>query len=580
MLLLYAQLWKGRKTVDNQSQKRQMAAFYIFAVILVGLAANLWVIQVKNGEKYAVMALEQGSRYVSLEDVCRGEILDRNLVPLTGEQKGDRIVVFPFIVEDKETVIQGLSEILGVSSEVVAGLLNGAPCYLPFQLSPEQVDAVKKRDWKGVAVLPVHFRYGGRPLTAQVLGHLGKIASPDELAVLGQQSDKIYHYGDVVGKAGLEAFYEPELKGIRPERAARVFFDAEGNLLKGSVLQVEENIRDNSRQDLVLTIDARIQRVVEEVMDKSIAKGAVVVMEAGTGDLLAMAGRPAYNPAQVEEYMNNGGAEQFIDHCTALYPPGSIFKIAVAAAALGEGTVSSESPFTCSGAKENLIHCWKDEGHGSLNFSRAFAESCNPVFAKVGLSLGAQKIIEYALKLGLTNQSVTGYPVKPDPRQDLNLIGEPNNLVNSSIGQGPVLVTPVQVAAMINTIVSDGIYRAPRLVKEIRKNNGGVARELAGDPGQRAIQSDTAGKLRTLMELVIDEGAGSEASVPFFGSAGKTGSAQVGNTEPSVNAWFTGYAPRSNPRYIVTVMIEDGVSGGQSAAPVFREIMEQILLLD
>ncbi|OPY58771.1 MAG: Stage V sporulation protein D [Pelotomaculum sp. PtaU1.Bin035] len=566
--------------MDFQRQRRQVAAFYIFAAIFGLLAVNLWIIQVRDGEKYAVMALEQESRYVSLEDVIRGKILDRNLAPLTGEQEEDRIVVFPDMLEDKEAFILELSGILNVTCETLAGRLGGPPCRLPFRLSPEQAEAVKQRDWRGVAVLPVRLRYGGRPLAAQVVGHLGKISSWEELTSLGKGSDKVYHYGDMVGKAGLEAFYEPELKGGRPERAVRVFHDARGMLLNGSAFQLDEDIRDGNRQDLVLTIDARIQQAVEDVMDSKVAKGAVVVMEAGTGDLLAMAGRPAFHPARVEEYLKDGGGERFFDHSTALYQPGSIFKIVVAAAALEEGVASLESQFTCRGEKESLIRCWSDAGHGDINFARAFAVSCNPVFAGLGLKIGAPKLIEYAGRLGLGNQSVIGYPVPPDPRQDLDLIGAPYNLVNSSVGQGPVLVTPVQITSMLNAVVSGGVYREPRLVREIRQEGGGAARELSPDQGRRAISPETAGKLRSLMELVTQEGAGSEAQIPVFGSAGKTGSAQLGNGEHSVNAWFTGYAPLADPRYIVTVLVEEGVSGGESAAPVFRDIMEKILRID
>lgn len=560
-------------------RRRQVAVFCFFIIILGLLTVCLWMIQIRDGEKYAAMALEQGSIYVPLEDVCRGKILDRNLVSLTGGQEGERIVVFPSIIE-KEEVIQGLSEILNMPRTVLADLLNGAPCYLPYQLSPAQIEAVTERGWKGVTVLPVSFRYGDRPLAAQVTGHLGKIASREELSILSIQGCKAYQYDDVVGKIGLEAMYESDLKGERPERAARVYHDAGGNILNGSVITVEEGVRDSSRRDLVLTIDTRIQQVVENVMDNRAIKGAVVVMEAGTGDLLAMAGRPAFHPAQVEDYLRKGGGERFFDHCTALYQPGSIFKIIVAVVALEEGIAGTDSLFTCGGAKDILIHCWNDTGHGNITFSRAFAESCNPAFARIGLSLGAQKIIDYAGKLGLDNQSVTGYPVPADPRQDMNLIAAPYNLVNSSIGQGPVLVSPVQIAAMMNAVVSDGIYRVPRLVKEVRRSGGGAAREFASEPGCQAIRPDTAAVLRELLELATDEGVARGSSVPVFGSAGKTGSAQTGDIKHSVNAWFTGYAPRVNPRYIVTVLVEDGASGSESAAPVFREIMEQILRFD
>ncbi|MDD3654928.1 MAG: penicillin-binding transpeptidase domain-containing protein, partial [Desulfotomaculaceae bacterium] len=442
--------------MDLRKRKRLISAFCFFIFVLSLLVVKLWFIQVRDGEEYAVMTLEQVSSYVALEEACRGQILDRNLAPITGEIIEERVVVFPALIDDKDAVLQILSGILETPREVLTGLISDIPCYLPLKLSPEQAVAIKERDLKGVTVLPICFRYGDRPLAAQVVGHLGKISSMDEFALLSGCSKKLYRYGDLVGKSGLEAFYEQELKGIRPERAVRVFYDAGGNLLNGSVLSVEEDVKDSSRQDLVLTIDARIQSIVEDVMDKEIPNGAVVVMEAGTGDLLAMAGRPAYHPAQVEDYLQPGEEERFFDRCTALYPPGSIFKIVVAAAALEEGVISPENQFTCNGANEKLIHCWQDVGHGSITFLQAFAKSCNPVFARVSLSLGAQKIIEYAKRLGLDNQTVIGYPISPDRRQDLTLIAAPNNLVNSSVGQGPVLATPVQVTSMVNAIVNDG----------------------------------------------------------------------------------------------------------------------------
>lgn len=558
-------------------QKRLVRTFFVFGLCFLGLIAQLWLIQIRDGDRYSYLALEQGSRWVSLEDTPRGKILDRNLSPLSGERREDRVVVFPMAVGDRTEVSRGLAEILGVHFSELKRYLEGSACSLPYNITPEQSAAIQKRGWTGVMVFPVQFRYGERPLASQTVGHLGRIASHEEFLSLGGRGKKIYRYDDMVGKTGLERVYEQDLKGSRPQRAVRVFTDAGGKLLGGPGFEVEERVKDKGRRDLVLTVDSSVQQIVEDIMDRRVAKGAVVVMEAGSGDILALASRPGFNPAHPEQSLGARAEERFFDHCTALYQPGSVFKVVVAAAALEEGAVGPESRFTCRGEKENLIRCWKEAGHGDIDFSRAFAESCNPVFVQVGFHLGAPKLIEYAGRMGLGNQSVIGYPAPFDPRQDLNLIGAPYNLVNSSIGQGPVLVTPVQVAAMLNTVVSDGVYREPRLVKEIRKNGGVVAGEFAPDHGKRAISPDTAGKLRSLLELAVDEGAGREAMVPVFGSAGKTGSAQIGDGKGPVNAWFTGYAPRTNPCYIVTVLVEEGISGGVTAAPVFRDIMEQIL---
>ncbi len=567
--------------MDYLRQKRLVYLFLIFFACFLGLVSQLFLIQYRDGDLYACLALEQGSRWVSLENTPRGRILDRNRVPLTGERTEERVVLFPAAVGNRDEVSRQLAGILGVEQDKLNTFFNGEPCLLPYKLTPGQAAAIQNRGWTGVMALPVQFRYGEQQLAAQVIGHLGKISSPEEFTDLSGRNNKVYHYDDLVGKTGLEKYYEDVLKGSLPRRAVRVYTDAAGRLLGGPGFIVEEQTEDHARRDLVLTIDARIQKIVEEIMDQSVDRGAVVIMEAGSGDILAMASRPAYHPARPEDYLDAAGEENcFLDHCTALYQPGSVFKVVITAAALEEGVADFDSQFTCRGAGETLLRCWKPEGHGAISFAQAFAESCNPVFARIGLQLGAQKVIDYAGLFGLDNQSVLGYPAPRDSRQDLKQIEAPYNLVNSCIGQGPVLVTPVQVASLINTVVSGGFYRQPRLVQEICKSSGDTVQMLPDDPGQRVISSETAEKLGKLLEMAVEEGTGQEALVPVFGSAGKTGTAQVGDNSLSVNAWFAGYAPRANPRYVAAVLSEGEAGGSAAAAPVFREIMEAILELD
>ena len=561
-------------------RKRLVLTLVIFFMCFLGLAIQLWRIQIIKGEVYSCLALEQGSLSVSLEDTPRGKFLDRNLVPFNEGKTENRVVVFPEVVKDKDRAAKELAKILGVNEVAIKGYLAEGAGYLPYGLTSEQTNLIRQKSWTGIMALPVQFRYGENSLAAQTLGHLGKVTSYAEYFDLVTNSEKIYRYNDLVGKTGLEMVYEEDLKGNRPARAIRVFKDAKGKLLGGPGFELEEQAPDKDRRDVVLTLDSRIQQLVEDTMDRKIDSGAVVVMEAGTGDILAMASRPGFDTAHPEQNTDGAAASSSFDHCAALYQPGSVFKIVVAAAALENNPSIMNSRFTCRGANEDLMRCWKDEGHGDINLSRAFAQSCNPAFVKTGLDLGAQRLIECARRLGLDNQNIIGYPVVTDTRQDLNHLAEPYNLVNCSIGQGPVLVTPLQVAAMTNTIVSGGIYREPRLVKEIRSSSGSIAREFYLDSGSRAISQDSAEIMRRLMELVVDEGTGTEAAVPVCGSAGKTGSAQVGSNGEQTNAWFSGYAPRQNPRYVVTVLVEGGASGSESAAPIFREITESILKLD
>ncbi|MBC7326474.1 MAG: penicillin-binding protein 2, partial [Moorella sp. (in: Bacteria)] len=203
----------------------------------------------------------------------------------------------------------------------------------------------------------------------------------------------------------------------------------------------------------------RVQQIVEKVLDAHVKKGAVVVMDARSGDILALASRPKYHPApgRIEQYLR-GEPGALLDQCVGLFAPGSLFKVVVAAAALAERIVTPETTFYCRGAKDWPVRCWSEHGHGVISFQEAFAQSCNPVFARLALELGAANLIAYARLFGLDDQRIAGYPVPADPRQNLDLIAAPHNLVNSSLGQGPVLATPVQITAMMNTVVNGGKY--------------------------------------------------------------------------------------------------------------------------
>lgn len=548
-------------------KNRLVQTFYVLFFLFFVLVAHLGYIQLAKGEYYALCALERETVTVPLEDFPRGEILDRHLRPLTQSYWSNRVVVFPQAISDPELIAGELAEILGSSEhELLAALKK--PQVLPDRISPRQARLIRERNWPGVLVAPVRVRYGPDPLAAQVVGYLGR-ANPT-----GQASSP--RFGDWVGRTGLERFYDHDLAAGRPRSYARLYTDACGQWLQGLGVEVNLTGPDPERQDVVTTLDADIQRIVEKVMDEHVKNGAVVVMDARSGDILAMASRPKFNPdpRRIGRYLE-GEPEALLDQGVCLFAPGSLFKVVVAAAALAEGVVTPETTFTCRGEKDRPVRCWSERGHGAVSFQEAFAQSCNPVFARVALALGAEKLISYARLFGLDNQRVAGYPVPFDRRQNLALIAAPDNLVNSSLGQGPVLAAPVQIAAMMNTIVNDGKYLAPRLVKELRTEDGKVARVISPEPGHQAIPPEVARQLQKMLAVVTTEGIGKKAHLPGWKSAGKTGSAQVGNA--SVNAWFCGYAPLANPEYVVAILVKNGASGSQTAAPLFRMIMEQLL---
>ncbi|RDV81764.1 peptidoglycan D,D-transpeptidase FtsI family protein [Ammonifex thiophilus] len=524
------------------------------------LTVRLATLQLRQHARYAWAAFSQQTFTVSLEEYPRGKIVDRCGRVLAGGREEKRIVFFAPLLPDRQEVARQLSALLGKPVKELERELEKEAGVLPYSLTPEQEEAVKNLNLPGLFVLPYLIRYNSPPLAAHIVGYVGKVSSPEE---------KRRSRGEWVGKQGCEYFYDAVLQGGFPSLAAGVYRDAQGKLLNGAGVKLFA-VADPERGEVELTLDGELQRKVEEVMDKHRFRGAVVVLEVGKGDLLAVASRPAFDPAHPEKQEPD---VSFFDRAFAPYPPGSVFKMVVAAAALEEGVVRPEETFCCRGAEGPLLPCWKKEGHGYLTFRQAFAQSCNPVFAQVGLRLGQEKLIRYCWELCLHERSVIGYPLPADPRQNLKNLMEPYSLANLSVGQGPLLLTPVQVAAVLNTLLNDGVYVRPRLVKGIRQR--GKLTELPPDKGKRVFSPAVAREVREMMALAVREGTARLGYIPRVGSGGKTGTAElVGEKRCS---WFAGFFPLESPRYVVVVMEEGGRGGGEDAAPLFREIGEALI---
>jgi len=544
--------------VDYLIKRRTIVLFFFFTLVFFGLMGHLAYIQFYMGPRLSKQALSQQSQAVALEIPARGGILDRNLKPLTEIREVWRIVVFPAAVTDKLQEAAVLASVLKTEQSKIENYLEGRAKAIPLDLREDQVLELKRHSLPGVILAKVRLRERKPPVASHIIGYLGIGRGPD----------------DWVGQMGIERLYDEELRGSVPEATARIFLDGKGRFLPGLGYRLEYKQTDAQRKNVVLTVDREIQEIVENVMDRTgVRDGAVVVMDAGNGDILAMASRPDYT---FDNSIVNSTERSFVNRCLSLYQPGSVFKVVVAAAALEEGLVKPDDVYLCLGEDDDLVKCYKRDGHGLITFAQAFAYSCNPTFARVGLRLGAEKLVDYAARFGLDNDRIIGYRTT-NPKDRLDRIAQRYNLVNASLGQWPVEASVVQVTAMMGAIANDGVYMPPRLVREVRHANKTVLRKIEPGEGVRAVSRDTAGLIRNMLEMVTRYGTGRQAWVEPWGSAGKTGSAQVGPAK--IDAWFSGYAPVNNPRYVVTVLVNDGKSGGSTAAPVFREIVQKVLEL-
>jgi len=547
--------------------KRLLFTGLAAGLALAVLAGRLAWIQLAAGPRLAALALAEVSRAVPLEAVPRGDIEDDHLVPLTGAYQADRLVVFPDLLAHPARDAAALAPLLSVSATVLARDLAGGPKVLAYPVDPVVRRAVAGLNDPGLSVHRVAFRNGPGALAVHLTGYLGP---PENRA----QAARILPGGpDLVGLCGLEACYDRDLQDNIPRRAVREFLDADGR--PTGIVAVNQSDADPARRNLVLTIDSRVQAAVERIMDQHVRKGAVVVLDAATGDVLAMASRPTFQPDRITAGLGSS-ADVFENRALALYPPGSVFKVVVAAAALDQGVVTPGTMFFDRGARATPVPDWYGPGFGLINFDEAFAESVNPFFAKIGLQLGAARLIDYAKRFGLAVQSPAGYPLPPDGRQNWSLVAARHCLADSSIGQGPVLVSPLQVAGMVETVVNGGVYVQPRLVKAVVDDDGRVVM-TPSRLRRRAIGPAADRELLAVMRLVTTSGTGRDAQVPGWGSAGKTGTAQTGNPDSPDDAWFAGFAPWPRPRYVAVVLVQGGTDGGTDAGGVFKLLMEKLL---
>lgn len=545
-------------------QKRILALAMLICVVAAALGLRLVKIQLLDGKDYGRAALRQRTQGVAW-GFARGDFLDAAGRPLTGRRGVWKAVLFPNTEGFSAITVPILNELADVNAEwLQMAMTEGRPVKIPNAFDDTSRVILENMRLPGLVFAEEPRRYGD-PLAVHLIGYLA---------------------GDA-GIAGLEYQLDAELSGKGSSRLAAAV-DAASRPISGLGIRHQEAAPDNAGWDVVLTIDRDLQEIVEHAMDAKGIRGAVVAVDPRTGDVLAMASRPQFDPDNVGLYLQKEHAP-FINRAITSYFPGSIFKIAIAVAALENGICAPESRFVDPGfidIGQHRFHCHRKEGHGELSFSDAFAESCNTVFVAVGQTLGARAIVATAERLGIGKLTNIGLREETAGSLPVGWPLLPADVANLTLGQKGVSATPLQVALMASTIANGGILYVPRLVAELRTNEGDVIRTFAPDEGQRVMKPSTAQKMQQMMQQCVSQGTGIAAAVIEGGSAGKTGTAETGRTSPLGiainNAWFVGYAPSTpgqEPSICMAILIEDGQSGSVTAAPLFAEIMEAFVAL-
>lgn len=389
-----------------------------------------------------------------------------------------------------------------------------------------------------------------------------------------------YNNADGKGMSGIRGAYSEYLSEYASGKAfARYEADAYGAVIDGTdVMLYDDGYSENS--GIYLTIDYEIQDCVENICRDLLDMGAVVVMDTDSGEILAMHSKPVYRKGNVADYLSSERGE-LLNRSILGYTPGSVFKTAVAAAALEKDISLADREYECRGVIDvfgEKIRCHNTAGHGVLNMEQAFAQSCNPYFIDLGLSLGLETILDTARKMGAREyQSINLLPAAAGNLPE-NSSGLPAFTANISVGQGELLLTPVQVCSMMSSAAT-GVYRKPSIVSKLVSDGEETEYGASEDSAEKVLSPETVEKLHGMLEKCVDDGTGWRAKNETVKIAGKTATAQSGQFKDGkevIHSWFAGYFPADAPKYTVCVLCDGNGKENENASVIFGRIAEMI----
>ena len=536
----------------------------IFGIIGV-LIGRLFFIQGIKAGYYQKIAEEQRLRDIRVEPM-RGTIFDRNMNTLAFSFDTESIYAIPYQVKNPKADAEVIAEKLKLPvNDVYNRLIKKTSfVWLKMKPHPEEVQGIMEAGIPGVEVAQKAQRFYLRgSLAAHILGITGI---------------------DNQGLEGIENYYDRYLRGIPGSEQAE--YDSRGNYIP---LGERRFIQAQNGYSLVLTIDQVIQYIAEREIEKAVLengakRGAVILMDPMTGEILALANYPTFDPNHYADYPSAVRRNWVL---VDQYEPGSTFKIVTAAAALEEGVVHRNSVFFDPGflvVEDRRLRCWRAGGHGSQTFTEAVENSCNPVFASLALRLGTDKFLQYIEAFGFGQQTGVDFPgeakgIIPHRSRIKNV-----ELATIGFGQG-ISVTPLQLLNALATVANGGELLQPRLVKEIRSSDGKeVITRFEPHKIRRVLSPETAAELSLILQSAVENGSGNRARIEGYTVAGKTGTAQKpqgGIYGQERIASFIGFAPVEKPRVAGIIILDEPQGlvkyGGVIAAPFFSTIVGETL---
>ncbi|MFR3767781.1 MAG: peptidoglycan D,D-transpeptidase FtsI family protein [Blautia sp.] len=559
-------------------KKKVWVVFLMCAGMLLGLMGRLVWLMGFRSDHYYEKAEELHERERDIK-AARGRILDANGKVLADNKTVCTVSVIHSQIKEPEKVIRLLSAELGISEENIRKKVKKISSIerIRTNVDKETGDIIRRAGLEGVKVDEDYKRYYPYDtLASRVLGFTG---------------------GDNQGIIGLEVEYEDVLSGTPGKILTTT--DARGvEIDEIGESRMEPEKGDDLRLSLDISIQEFVQQAALKVMEeKQAERVSVLLMNPQNGEIYACVNVPEFNlndpfvlnTGEDVSSMNTQKAQERLNQMwrnpclNDTYEPGSTFKIITMAAGLQEGVVSLEDHFYCPGYKlvdDRRIHCANRRGHGSQNFVEGAQNSCNPVFIEVGLRLGVQKYYQYFRQFGLMEK--TGIDLPGEAGTIMHKMENMGNVELATVAFGQSFqITPIQLAATVSSLINGGNRVTPHFGVAVQTEDGNSVKELLYSSKTGIVSEDVSKKVRDILETVVSQGSGRNASVPGYSIGGKTATSQT--LPRSANRYissFLGFAPADEPRMLALCIIHDpkGIYyGGTIAAPVVRSIFENVL---
>lgn len=562
----------------------------ILSVMFSFLIAGLWYVQIHKFKEYNGLSINNMIRVVPIKGV-RGSIYDNAGNIFACDKLHFRVTCIPQELTDKDQIFKRLASLLNCDSEIFYKNFkkNYTAPFAPVMIYPDidNKTAIILEENKimmpGIMVdISPSRDYPNKDIACHVLGYIGEL-NKEELEELKPYGYKIR---DLIGKSGVEDVCDIYLRS--EDGGMQVEVD---NYAR--IVQVRGYKQPTRGKDVHLTINLQMQKICEQALRGKI--GSIVIMNPDTGAILSLASSPSFDPnifikprdsQRIRALFKNSSMPFLNRVVSGVYPPGSIFKVITSTAALEKKFISINDTVTCNGSLElggKIFKCWNPQGHGCQNLTEALKNSCNVYFWTIGRKTGIDILSHYSSMFGFGKK--TGIELHPQscgfvPNRNWKLNNkkvkwQQGDTMNFSIGQGYLMVTPLQAAVMMSVIANNGYLVKPYIIDYVGEKDNPVLNHKE-EKISLALKDETLSQIRTGLYKVVNDsnGTGRLARPSGVTIAGKTGSAQTSSKQSS-HAWYAGYTVNSKNKIAFVVMLEHGGAGGVGPAHIVKEIIDE-----